>query len=148
MRALVYGLLLLLAMGSAQAQADSKLWHWYYISPPYSTSVKPPFLRFGTARVTIGEGKVRVDFTELLFPEQKPTFEGRVAKDGTVEGELNHLFFQGPELWRGHYRGTNFEKEGCRYEEIMLQTGYSDGIVLMVSRVQGKCREEDPDPLD
>ncbi len=135
-------------MGSAPAQTDSELWHWYWVGPPHLRPADATFLRFGTARVAIGEGKVRIDFTagdDVAHPN--PTFEGRVAKDGAVEGELNGFSYQGPELWVGHYRGEDVEEEGCHYDEIMLRSGFPDGSVLMVSRLTKPCLSNSEDPL-
>jgi len=142
MRALAGCVLLMLACASAWAQDSNQMWHWYYASPPYPNPGERPLLRFGTARVATGEGKIHINFAESDFPEMKATFEGRVAKGGDVRGELKNFFLQGPPVeLPGQYRETKRGK-GCQLQQIMLRTGFADGSILMLSRVRGECATE------
>lgn len=145
MRALACCLLLMFACASAAAQESNQPWHWYYVSPPYPDPGEHPLVRFGMARVALGEGKIRIDFAESGFPEMKPAFEGSVAKGGTVRGQLKGFFLEGPPVTLpGEYREGKRER-GCQLQQIMLRTSFYDGSILMLSRVLGECASGPPD---
>jgi hypothetical protein len=121
------------------AQNSDPLWNWYFVAFSAPGSGSEVMLRSGTARVVLGNETVRIEFTEEKLPELKATYVGTVTTTGIVKGGLNRFFMHEPEAWDGQYHRLG-ELPGCQSEEILLRPGVSDGAVLMIARVHGKCQ--------
>jgi len=137
---MVVGCILLVLMGvPACAQNSDPLWNWYFAAFSAPSPGADVMLRSGTARVVLGDQKVRIEFVEGKLPELKATYVGTVTEAGVVKGELNRFFMHGPEAWDGEYNQTG-ELSECRSEEIVLRPGVPDGAVLVIAKVRGKCQ--------
>lgn len=142
-----------LFFSEAHAAENSDSWKWYYTAFPGLSAKPDPFIRFGTAEVSIKGETLKIKLDEPRDPHSiRPSYLGTISKKGDIKGNLQKFFLDGDNDGMFQYGKYEYmELPGdppCRIEQILLKSGNSDGSILMFAREGTRCyepRQRQPD---
>lgn len=143
------GAFLLLSAAASAAPPETR-WYWYQADLSGSQYTHEPKIsvdtRKGFATVRISKSSITIVFDEPAYPEVRPKFTGRIARNGAIVGDLPDFFggdAPGPGRLQGQYR--RLDQPNCWIEDIHLQDTFPSTDVWVLFRAHGDCMKSDDD---